>query len=89
MQNQIQGKYNLELNFVDERIFLNFWDSLYGNDVACQVIEGKLYKFVYSGEEVEEDQLNDQPKIKDVFEKTEISLEHFINLVEKSLSVHF
>ena len=39
----LQGKYNLELNFPgDGRIFLNFWDSIQGNDVIAEVINGEL-----------------------------------------------
>lgn len=40
----IEGKYNLELNFPgDGRCFLNFWDSIHGNDVCAEVIYGALY----------------------------------------------
>jgi len=39
----MQGKHNLELNWPgDGRLFLNFWDWAHGNDVACEVVEGKL-----------------------------------------------
>ena len=42
---QPQGKYNLELNFPgDGRIFLNFWDWAHGNDVVCEVKDGKLIR---------------------------------------------
>lgn len=41
---QIQGKYELELNFVDDRIFLNYWDYKFGNDVVAEIIGGKLFQ---------------------------------------------
>jgi hypothetical protein len=30
-------KAPLELNFVDNRVYLNFWDTLNGKDVVCEV----------------------------------------------------
>ena len=54
MQNKIQGGKELELKFVDEtRIYLNFWDSIHGNDVCCQIKDGKIVKFIYTPKEVE------------------------------------
>jgi hypothetical protein len=35
-------KYQLELNCVGDSVFLNYWDSEHGNDVVCEVINGKL-----------------------------------------------
>lgn len=35
-------KYRLELNCPDDRKFLNYWDSIHGNDVVCEIIDGKL-----------------------------------------------
>lgn len=35
-------KCNLELNVVGRRRFLNFWDSAHGNDVVCEIVDGKL-----------------------------------------------
>ena len=40
----IQGKYGLELNIVgDGGTFLNFWDSIHGNDVVARVVGDRLY----------------------------------------------
>lgn len=40
----IQGKYNLELNIVgDGRTFLNFWESIHGNDVVARIIGDRIY----------------------------------------------
>lgn len=40
----IEGKYNLELNFPgDGRCFLNFWDSIHGNDVVAEIGEDHMY----------------------------------------------
>lgn len=36
-------KVNLELNIPDERLFLNFWNWSNGDDVVCQIKDGKLY----------------------------------------------
>lgn len=86
MENKIQGGQALELKFVDKtRIYLNFWDSIHGNDVCCQIKDGKIFKFIYSPKEVEEDELEDEPKIDDVFEEKEISLNEFIELVQLSV----
>lgn len=82
MQNKVQGKYGLELKFVDEtRLYLNYWDSFQGQDVCCQIKDGKLYKFGYSPKEVEED----EPKIDDEFKQEEISLQQFVELVQDSI----
>lgn len=36
-------KINLELNVLDNgKIFLNFWDYKYGDDVVCEVAGNKL-----------------------------------------------
>lgn len=40
----MEGKYKLEINFVgDGRIFLNYWDYTYGNDVVAEYVDGALY----------------------------------------------
>ena len=86
MLNKIQGGHELELKFVDKtRIYLNFWDSIHGNDVCCQIKDGKIFKFIYSPKEVEEYELEDEPKIDNVFEEQEISLNEFIELVQLSV----
>lgn len=49
----MKGKYKLELNFVgDGKLFLNYWDSIHGNDVVAEIIDNKL--FMGEGEEEEE-----------------------------------
>jgi hypothetical protein len=35
-------KHTLELNCPDDRKFLNYWDSISGNDVVCEIVDGKL-----------------------------------------------
>lgn len=35
-------KHSLELNCPDDRKFLNYWDLMHGNDVVCEIIDGKL-----------------------------------------------
>jgi len=55
----------------DGRKFLNFWDFRQGNDVCCQIIDGKLFKSEYDEEG------NSLPK-------KEITLTEFISSVEES-----
>jgi len=65
-------KIELELRInekPDGRIFLNFLDWKNGNDICCQVIDGKLFKSEY------DEKGNELPR-------KEISLSEFINLVE-------
>jgi hypothetical protein len=86
MKNKIQGGQALELKFVDKtRIYLNFWDSIHGNDVCCQIKDGKIFKFIYTPQEVEEDEIKNSPEIDDIFELKEISLNEFIQLVQLSV----
>ena len=86
MEYKIQGGQALELKFVDKtRVYLNFWDSIHGNDICCQIKYGKIYQFIYTPKEVEEDELKDEPEIDDVFEEKEISLNEFIELVQLSV----
>ena len=86
MQNKVQGHYPLELKFVDEtRVYLNFWNAINGQDICCQIKDGKIYKFVYSPAEVEADEVLDNPEIEDVFEQTEISVNEFLELVQGSI----
>lgn len=85
MKNKIQGDYELELKFVDDRVYLTFWDSIHGEDVCCRIKDNKIFAFVYTPKEVEEDERNDNPKINDVLETKEISLSEFIELVQLSV----
>jgi hypothetical protein len=43
----------LELNIPDDRVFLNFWNGYNGDDVVCQIIDGKLMLIQYDGDENE------------------------------------
>lgn len=87
MNNIIQGDFPLELRFVDKnRVYLNFWDSINANDVCCQIKDGKIFKFDYTTKEIEADEILDNPKIKDVFKQTEITLNDFLISVQKSIS---
>lgn len=53
-KNLPKGKYELELNFPgDGRIFLNFWDWVYGNDVVAEIVNGQLYYTPPEGEQYE------------------------------------
>jgi hypothetical protein len=63
-------KIKLELNIPDDRKFLNFWDWKNGNDVVCEIIDGKLMlsQSDDSGESL-------PPK--------EITLKEFVERVEK------
>lgn len=50
--------------------YLNYWDYLHGDDVCCDVIDGKLYKSSY-GEDGKE------------LPKVELTLPEFIKAVEE------
>ena len=43
-------KAKIELNFPDERIFLNYWNWQDGNDVICEIADGKLMLNQYDEE---------------------------------------
>ena len=62
-------RVNLELNLPDERTFLNFWNWHNGDDVVCQIIDGKLMLSQY-----DEDGNELLPK--------EITLIEFVELVK-------
>lgn len=71
---QIVGKHKLEINYPgDGRVFLNYWDWAHGNDVCCQIVDGRLMKSNY------DDEGNELPS-------TEISFSEFLQLVESSIS---
>ena len=36
-------KIKLEINFVGKTTYLNSWDSMYGNDVICQIVGDKIF----------------------------------------------
>lgn len=80
---KVQGKYGVELNFVDDRIYLNYWDYMHGDDICCQLINGKLFKFVYTPMEVEQTEV-DGIDI-DPFQREEITIERFIELVRQTV----
>jgi hypothetical protein len=54
----------------DGRKFLNRWDYLKGNDICCEIIDGKLFKSEYDDEG-------------NVLPKKEISFTEFIQLIEQ------
>jgi hypothetical protein len=65
-------KIGLELIIHEEpdgRKFLNFWDNNGGDDICCQIIDGKLFKSEY------DKNVNELPK-------KEITFIEFIKLVE-------
>jgi len=37
----MKAKIEIYINSDDE-IFLNYWDSIYGNDIVCHIIDGKI-----------------------------------------------
>jgi hypothetical protein len=76
-----QGEIPLELKFVDDRIFLNYWDSN-GNDICCQIIDGKIKVYRYTPMEVELLEGGDVPDSYDPLEQTEITLIQFIERVK-------
>jgi hypothetical protein len=51
------------------RKFLNYWDPACGNDICCQIIDGKLFKYEW------DDEGNALPD-------RELSFIEFLNLVE-------
>jgi len=83
---EVEGKYDLELNFVEkDRVYLSFWDCIHGQDICCQIKDGKLYKFAHSPSEIEADELEDTPKIDNIFKQKEVSFSEFIDLVKDSI----
>jgi hypothetical protein len=77
--NKIQGDFPLQLRFVDDRVFLSFFNTEEGSgdDVPCQVKDGKLMKFVHTDESCW--------GAEDPFEQVEISLPEFIDLIKNSI----
>lgn len=80
-KSEIQGCYKLELKFVDNRVFLNYWDWAHGRDVCVQVKDEKLLEFIYSKDEAESEDFEG-----DAFEQKEVSIFEFIDKVKKSIS---
>jgi hypothetical protein len=33
---------HLELTFANGRVFLNYWDCIYGNDICVEIIKGQI-----------------------------------------------
>ena len=62
-------KIELELNLPDTRKFLNFWNWSNGDDICCEIIDGKLMLSQY-----DDNSKKLPPK--------EISLIEFIDMVE-------
>ena len=65
-------KIHIELNMPDDRVFLNYWDSINGDDVTCQLIDGNLMLSQYN-EHAEE------------LPPKEITLTEFLEMVRKSV----
>jgi hypothetical protein len=66
-----RAKISIEYLVVgDGRKLVNYWDFRYGNDVCCEVVDGKLLKSEY-------DQLGNEMPAK------EISFQDFLNLIEE------
>lgn len=77
----LEGKIQLELNIVgDVRIFLNFWNTLTGEDVNAEFEDNKL--MLQNIPNPEYDKL-EKPLENDYLEK-EITISEFIELVQKS-----
>lgn len=69
----IAGKYELELNFPgDGRCFINFWDSIHGNDVVVEYIKGKLE---YTDHDAEGNEFY-----------REVTIREFIELITESIN---
>lgn len=62
-------KLDIELNMPDDRIFFNFWNWYNGDDVVCELRDGKLMLHQY---DEEGNELPDK----------EISLEEFCLMVK-------
>lgn len=62
-------KIDLELNILDDQMFLNFWNHINGDDVICEIKDGKLYLIGY------DDEGNELPE-------KEITFIEFCNLVK-------
>lgn len=77
----IQGSVNLELRFVDDNVFLSFYNESNDNkNIICQIKNSQLYKFLYTEEETEREDFNDDPCKKEI-----ISIKTFLSLVKKSI----
>lgn len=69
---EIEGKYNIELNWPgDGRLFLNFWHSI-AEDVIGEVKDGKILLRCY------DENGEDLPH-------REVSFFEFVNIVKKSV----
>lgn len=70
-------KVKLELILNENGVtFLNFWDSLKGQDVSCEVKDGKLFEQFH-------DQTEDKDEVIDEFGAREITLQQFIDKVHE------
>ena len=78
---QIQGEYQLELKFVDDRVFLNYWDWANGKDVCVQIKDGKLLKYIYTEADTEKADFEGN-----LMEQKEITITEFVDQVKDSIS---
>lgn len=65
-------KAEIEINMPDERIFINFWNWMNGNDIVCELKNDKLF-------------LNQYDKNGNELEEKEITLTEFCLLVKSKL----
>jgi hypothetical protein len=68
----MQGEIELIINEKNEH-FLTYWDWKHGNDICCQLIDGKLLK-----DEYDENSNELPPK--------EITLSEFIELIKQAIA---
>ena len=65
-------KINIEYNIVgDGRKFLNHWDSVYGEDIVCEIINDKLILIIHDDEG-------------NILPGREISISEFLSLIEQT-----
>jgi hypothetical protein len=69
----MKAKVEIHINSDDE-IFLNYWDNIYGNDVICQIINGKIIH-------------NNIDVCNFIHENKEITMMDFIKMVQSNESL--
>jgi len=74
----IDAKVNCELLFRERRVYFTFWDNVTGQDIACQVKDGKIMEFVHKDEDAQE--------VDDPMEQKEITFDQFIAKVKLIVS---
>jgi len=69
-------KAKIEINFPDERIFLNYWNALDGDDVICEIVNDKLM-------------LNQRDEESNELPAKEISIVEFIGMIKDRIISKF